>query len=114
MGKALCNYELMIIFKPLLPDDVRKKSHKAILDLVKDLGGSVETADVWGKRYLSYRIKGHDEGYYILYQFKLPSEGLLKLNVGIKRIPEVLRLLIARIECIEKVSAKLNKKVIEI
>lgn len=114
MKEELFAYEIMIIFKPLLPDDVRKGSHKAIVDLVKKLGGVVVNADVWGKRYLAYPIKSHDEGYYIVYELKLPSVSIEDINAGIGKIAEVLRFMVTRIENPEEMGKKLNKKVIEI
>ncbi len=114
MDKGVRNYELMVIFKPLLPDDVRKKAHKTIVDTVKDLGGEVINADVWGKRYLAYPIHSHEEGYYIVYELTLPGNGVKELNIAVKRIPEVLRYLVSVVDSDKQVAKKLNKKVIEI
>jgi len=114
MKEELLAYEVMVIFKPLLPDDVRKGSHKSIVDLVKKLGGDVVTADVWGKRYLANPIKSHDEGYYIVYELKLPSGSVDELRLGVDKIAEVLRFMVTRTENPEDVGKKLNKKVIEI
>ena len=107
-------YEVMVIFKPLLPDDVRKGSHQTIVDLVKKLKGKVKDADVWGKRYLAYPINSHDEGYYIVYDIELPSESLEKFENGLKRITEVLRYLISRFDNPEEMGDSLDKKEIEI
>lgn len=114
MAKETTKYELMVIFKPLLPDDVRKKSHKAIVDLADALGGKVTNADVWGKRYLAYKVKGHEEGYYIVYEMSLPSSGLKNLETGLRRVAEILRFFITRVEESAAPSVRLNKKVMEI
>ena len=107
-------YEMMVIFKPLLPDDVRKKSHSTIIDKIKDLGGKVENADVWGKRYLAYPVAGHDEGYYIVYSLTLPADSVKKLSDSVKRITEVLRHMIVEIEAWDESKQNVKKKVIEI
>jgi small subunit ribosomal protein S6 len=107
-------YEVMVIFKPLLPDDVRKGAHQAIVDLVKKLKGKVNDADVWGKRYLAYPIASHKEGYYIVYQIEIPSESLDKLKTGLERISELLRYVVTKIENQEEKGGTLNKKEIEI
>ncbi len=114
MATQLVGYELMVIFKPLLPDDVRKGSHKALITLIKEKGGEVSGADVWGKRYLAYPIDGHDEGYYIVYELTLPSADVEEVSNQIKQIPEVLRFLFTRIEHPEIARSHLNKKVIDI
>lgn len=107
-------YEMMVIFKPLLPDDVRKGSHNAIVDLAKKLGGEVVSADVWGKRYLAYPILSHEEGYYIVYEIELAPEVLDEFKEGLGRVSEILRYLITRIDDPDAVRRTLNKKVIDI
>jgi len=66
----LKTYELMVALKPLLPDDLRKSIHKEFTELMSKDGGEVLDVDVWGKRYLAYKIQGHNEGYYIVYNFR--------------------------------------------
>ena len=114
MAEKLVGYEMMVIFKPLLPDDVRKGSHKAIISLVKKHKGEVVAADVWGKRYLAYPIISHDEGYYIVYDLNLPPSAVVDVRVEIGRIAEVLRFLISKIDVPEESRVRLNKKVIDI
>jgi len=107
-------YEVMVIFKPLLPDDVRKGAHQSIVDLIKKLKGKVNDADVWGKRYLAYPIAAHQEGYYIVYEIVLPCESIGKLKTGLERVGELLRYMITKIEKPEEKGGVLNKKEIEI
>ena len=112
--QQLVGYEVMVIFKPLLPDDVRKGSHKALVELVKKFGGEVLSADVWGKRYLAYPILSHDEGYYIVYDMKLPGADVEEFSKEISRISEVLRYLVTKIDDPDAERTRLNKKVIDI
>lgn len=114
MAAELTDYEMMVIFKPLLPDDVRKASHNTIIEKAKELGGEVIDADVWGKRYLAYPIKKHDEGYYIVYQISLPPAKLGEFQTVVGRVTEVLRYMVTRVDDPELTKKKLNKKVIDI
>jgi small subunit ribosomal protein S6 len=114
MAEQLAGYEMMVIFKPLLPDDVRKGAHTSIVDIVKKYDGEVLGADVWGKRYLSYPIQSHEEGYYIVYEIKLPGKSIAEFEVEVRRISEVLRFLVSKNEHPGVASKKLNKKVIDI
>lgn len=114
MAEQLVGYEMMVIFKPLLPDDVRKGAHTSLVDLVKKYKGEVVGADVWGKRYLAYPIQSHEEGYYIVYEMKLPGSAVKEIQTEIQRISEVLRFLVSKIEHPGETSKKLNKKVIDI
>lgn len=107
-------YEMMIALKPLLPDDVRKAMHKEMLDLITSLGGDVVDTDVWGKRYLTFNIKGHNEAYYIVYSFKLPSDKVAELKrvYGLKQ--EVLRFSIIHVEHPELIGKSIKKKEIDV
>ena len=110
----LRNYEMMIILKPLLPDDVRKAVHKSIVDLVKELGGEVKDVDAWGKRYLAYEIKGHKEGYYIVYIFSLEADNLKELKRKLNLNTEVLRFLIVKVDNPEERIRTIKKKTLDV
>ena len=103
-------YEMMVALKPLLPDDVRKSVHKSIQELATELGGSVDDSDVWGKRYLAYKIQGHNEGYYIVYLLSLPTPGLKELKRQMELKQEILRYMIVRINRPEEIGSSLKKK----
>ncbi|HRI05423.1 MAG TPA: 30S ribosomal protein S6 [Candidatus Dojkabacteria bacterium] len=107
-------YEMMVALKPLLPDDVRKALHKEMTDYIKAANGSVNDVDVWGKRYLAYKIKGHDEGYYIVYNFQMEASAVaeLKRKLGLKG--EILRFMISVVEHPELVGKGIKKKELEV
>ena len=108
------NYELMIALKPLLPDDVRKSIHKDITDHVDSAGGEVLDVDVWCKRYLAYDIKGHNEGYYIVYNFTLNPSDLAELRRQLGSKPEILRSIVIEDEHPELIGKGIKKKQIEV
>ena len=103
-------YEMMVILKPLFPDDVRKAVHKSLVDLCKDLGGEVTDADVWGKRYLAYKIRSHDEGYYIVYTLELPADQLKEFRRLVDLKQEILRYLLVKVEENDLERNKIKKK----
>lgn len=104
------NYEMMLALKPLLPDDVRKTMHKEMSDLIASFGGEVVDTDVWGKRYLTFEIKGHTEAYYIVYNFKLPADKVAELKrlYGLKG--EVLRFSVVEVDHPELIGKNIKKK----
>ncbi len=110
----LKNYEMIVALKPLLPDDVRKEIHKEFVDLVSKDGGEVLDVDVWGKRYLSYKIKGHNEGYYIVYDFKAFPKDIAEIGRQMKLKLEVLRFMIVEVEDVSTIGKSIKKKEIEI
>jgi len=108
------NYEMMIVLKPLLPDDVRKVIHKDILEMVKESEGELLDVDVWGKRYLAFDIKGHNEGYYIVYNFKLKRSDILEFKRKLSLKSEILRFMVVVPEHPELIGKSLKKKVMDL
>lgn len=109
----IVDYELVVVLKPLLPDDVRKAIHKTIVDLATQFGGSVQDTDVWGKRYLAYEIGGHNEGYYILYWLKVDSTAVSEIRRQLELKQEVLRYMIVKSDNPAKMGQTFKKKEIE-
>ncbi|MCA9383316.1 30S ribosomal protein S6 [Candidatus Dojkabacteria bacterium] len=92
------DYEMMVILKPLLPEDIRAGVLKRINTLVKEHKGSIKSEDVWGKRHLAYPIKNHEEGYYIVYNLELESDQVQDLQRELKLISDILRFLLIKQE----------------
>ena len=107
-------YELMIALKPLLPDEVRKDVHKNFVDLVETKGGEVLDVDVWGKRYLAYKIAGHNEGYYILYNFEITPNHIEEIKRLLQLKQEILRFMIIEVEHPEEIGTRIKKKTLKI
>jgi small subunit ribosomal protein S6 len=112
--KKLKNYEMMVALKPLLPDDLRKELHKEFVDMVQEDGGEVLDVDVWGKRYLAYKIKGHNEGYYIIYNFKVSPDRVAEIKRQMQLKQEILRFMIVEIENVDNIGTGIKKKEIKI
>ena len=112
--KEMKTYELMIALKPLLPDDLRKSVHKEFVAMMSKDGGELLDVDVWGKRYLSYKIKGHNEGYYIIYTFKVSPKEILELKRQMELRQEVLRYMVVTIDDVTLAGKRIKKKEIEI
>ena len=112
--KILKNYEMIVALKPLLPDDLRKEIHKEFSDLIKKDGGEVLDVDVWGKRYLAYKINGHNEGYYIVYDFKVFPASIKEIKRQMQLKQEILRFMIVEMEDVSKIGKSIKKKELEI
>ncbi len=91
-------YELMVILKPLLPEDIRFGIQKKLEKLVKTSGGEITKLDPWGKRHLAYPIKKHDEGYYLVYQLTLDPEFSDKFQGELKLMNDILRFLLINLD----------------
>lgn len=89
-------YELMIILKPMLPEDIRSGIEKRLKGIIEKNSGKVLLSDVWGKKHLAYHINKHEEGYYIVYDIEMPADKLGEIEAEIKLISDILRYIIVR------------------
>lgn len=108
------NYELMVALKPLLPDDLRKSLHKDFTKLMSQDGGDVVDVDVWGKRYLAYKIDGHNEGYYIVYNFRNHPGNINEMKRQLQLKQEILRFMIIEVDRPQDIGKRIKKKEIEV
>ena len=84
-------YECMVMLKPLLPEDVRGKTLDTLKNIITQFGGEYLSEEVWGKKHLAYDIKGHEEGYYIVYRVNLNPSKLADIKRGFNLVNDVLR-----------------------
>ncbi len=64
-------YEGMYIISSTLSDDTRSKALERIKAGITSHGGEILKIHEWGRRRLTYEIKGHREGYYYILYFKV-------------------------------------------
>jgi small subunit ribosomal protein S6 len=91
-------YELMIILKPLLPEDIRAGLQKKLEKLVVKGEGKIIATDAWGKRHLAFPIKKHDEGYYIVYKLSMKQAYAQEFQRELKLTSDILRFLLTELE----------------
>ena len=92
------NYELMVIFTPVLSDDEFKAEQKKYATLVKDNGGTVVAENPWGLKSLAYPIQKKTTGLYWVMEYTAPSDFNEKLKIQLLRDESVLRHLCTRLD----------------
>ncbi len=63
-------YETIFILKPELSAEEHEKHIEFYKENITSNGGEIVKVDVWGRQTLAYPIEKHNEGYYVLIQFK--------------------------------------------
>lgn len=96
MKNNIGKYELIVVIKPMLPDAVRTAVEEKITQLIAEGGGELVSADTLGKRYLAYKINGHTEGYYLLYNLTMPASHAQTLSTSLRLMSQILRYLILK------------------
>ena len=91
------NYELMVIFTPILSDEEFKAAQRKYTTLVTDNGGQVVSENPWGLKSLAYPIQKKTTGLYWVTEFIAPSDFNEKLKIQLLRDESVLRHLVTRL-----------------
>lgn len=89
-------YEVVYIFDSALEEPAVTEKLARFHAL---LGAGVEVAvNHWGKRTLTYKLKRHETGYYVVVQFEAPATVLPEFERAVKLDDGVLRFLLVLAE----------------
>ena len=92
------NYELMVIFTPVLSDEEFKAEQKKYAALVTTAGGSVTAENAWGLKSLAYPIQKKTTGLYWVLEYTAQSDFNEKLKIQLLRDESVLRHLCTKLD----------------
>jgi small subunit ribosomal protein S6 len=92
------NYELMVIFTPVLSDEEFKAEQKKYAKLVKDASGTIVAENPWGLKSLAYPIQKKTTGLYWVMEYTAPSDFNEKLKIQLLRDENVLRHLCTKLD----------------
>jgi small subunit ribosomal protein S6 len=85
------NYELVCIIQP----DLDETAFNGVLDKVKgwisESGGSVDKAEVWGRRRLAYLINKQREGQYVLLNVTMNPAATSELERNLRYQESIMR-----------------------
>jgi small subunit ribosomal protein S6 len=83
--REMNNYELMVIFTPVLSEEEFKAAQKKYADLVIENGGEVLHSNPWGLKSLAYPIDKKTTGLYWVMEYKAPTSFNEKLKIQLLR-----------------------------
>src|SRR4029078_4500286 len=92
------NYELMVIFTPVLSDEEFKAEQKKYATLVQNGSGSIVAENAWGLKSLAYPIQKKTTGLYWVLEYTAPSDLNEKLKIQLLRDESVLRHLCTKLD----------------
>ena len=79
------NYELMVIFTPVLSEEDFKAAQKKYASLVKENGGEVLHENPWRLKSLAYPIAKKTTGLYWVMEYSAPTSFNEKLKIQLLR-----------------------------
>ena len=87
----MSNYELMVIFTPVLSEEEFKAAQKKYEALVSETGGEVLGTKPWGLKSLAYPIAKKTTGLYWVMEYTAPTSFNEKLKIQLLRDESVMR-----------------------
>ena len=85
------NYELMVIFTPVLSEEEFKAAQNKFATLVKENEGEVLHTNPWGLKSLAYPIAKKTTGLYWVMEYTAPTSFNEKLKTQLLRDESVMR-----------------------
>ena len=101
------NYELMVIFTPVLSEDEFKAVQKKYTSLIAENGGEMVHETPWGLKSLAFRIRKKTTGLYWVAEYKAPTDFNEKLKVQLLRDEQSMRHIIIKLD---KYAVEYNEK----
>ena len=92
------NYELMVIFTPVLSEEDFKLAQKKYTAFIKENGASVVHENPWGLKSLAYEIQKKTTGLYWVLEYDAPSDFNEKLKIQILRDESILRFMATKLD----------------
>ena len=103
----MSNYELMVIFTPVLSEEEFKNVQKKYADFITENGGSITHSNPWGLKSLAYPVQKKTTGIYWVLEYSAPSSFNEKLKIQLLRDEQMLRHMIT---VLDKYAVEYNYK----
>lgn len=94
----LQDYEMMIIFTPVLAEDEYKAAQKKYAALIKDNGGKIVHENAWGLRSLAYPIDKKTTGLYWVVEYQADTQSNGTMEIQMNRDEAVMRHMITKLD----------------
>lgn len=101
------NYELMVIFTPVLSEDEFKNVQKKYIDFITENGGELVHSNPWGLKSLAYPVQKKTTGIYWVLEYSAPSSFNEKFKVQMLRDEQIMRHMIT---VLDKYAVEYNEK----
>ena len=92
------SYEVMVILDPQLDDRTVTPTIDKYLAAITTNGGTVDKVDIWGRRRMTYQIKKHSEGIYVVVNATSSPEAINEFDRQLRLSESVLRTKVLRLE----------------
>lgn len=91
-------YETVFIVKPTLEPDEYPKLIEEYRNWLQEQGAEIVHEEVWGMRRLAYPIKKFQNGYYVLFEFRMKASLVKKLDQKYRMDDRIIRWLVVKLD----------------
>jgi len=91
------SYEAAYYLLPSLDDGTVQSLNEKFSSQIGQSGGEIVKLNVHGKKRLAYTIKGQEEGYFMILEFKGPPDTAKELSRVLRISDEVIRSMIVSV-----------------
>ncbi len=98
MATNIQNYEMMLIFTPVLTEEEFKSAQKKFTTFITENGGTLLHENIWGLRSMAYPIQKKTTGLYTVVEYTAPTDLNGKLEIQLNRDENVMRHLITHLD----------------
>ncbi len=91
MATVIQDYEMILIFTPVLTDEEFKGAQSKFTSLIEESGGEIVHVNPWGLRSLAYPIQKKTTGFYVVIEYKAPTTVNKTIEVQLNRDETVMR-----------------------
>ena len=92
------NYELMVIFTPVLSEEDFKSAQKKYAELITENGGSIVHSNPWGLKSLAYPIQKKTTGIYWVLEYTAEASFNEKLKIQLLRDEQAMRHMMTKLD----------------
>jgi small subunit ribosomal protein S6 len=92
------DYELMVIFTPILSQEEYKAEAKRITTFLEEQSGAVVKENYWGLRQLAYPIQKKTTALYYVLEFKANADSISRLLIQLNRTESIMRHMVTALD----------------
>jgi small subunit ribosomal protein S6 len=94
----LQDYELMVIFTPVLSEEDFRNAQKKLTDFITNATGEIVSQNPWGLRPLAYPIAKKTTGIYFVLEYRATSDTNAKMEIVMNRDEQIMRHMITKLD----------------
>ncbi len=92
------DYELMVIFTPILSQEEYKAEAKRITSFIEEQSGSIVREHFWGLRQLAYPIQKKTTALYYVMEFQATPDTINKMLIQLNRTESIMRQMVTALD----------------